>query len=966
MKKEFKLKPLISAILSLSVSSVSAATIIASCPRPGSPIPTTLAPSVLKDSYGNYVYPLNGQNYSFSLVLPVNSLDCGYYNGVNNGAVTILSSILANPPNAYQYPKHFYLDANNYLVLNAPVNGATTTTGEYVRSELVENYTGANSDSKGNWYYVTGGNLSASLKIDSVPKSMNAVIFAQLHTAGSAPFITLLYDPIKDIVMMRLYNTPSVTDKYQTIAFNNVNLGGVLKSDKSGRIENMPFFSVGLNFGSFAGDTVQLTVTNGKGVSQTQSVSFNSYTLNKNYNQDTWKTTAVRFSLGAYQDMYGTDNYPSLKIADQSSNYTQVTYKSFFIKHQGLVKASENVTNTSTTTSSNFHNTPASYASLLTKNYSPSLSISNKGMTTNRGRYLISTEATASASANYLSVGSGYAAESGVMPSTTTYSAYFSKMIQVVANSTDKSGFYRIDSHLHPNYSLDCDVADNYRLKFRNNLGVASPAYGYVVFSYDPVSHLLRAEKRYIYNLNSMSTTENGRTSIAYSSTYTEDTNFSKNGSGYYVKYSNGIYTLVSQPSLATMLYFQIPSDDYSIPSRLNPANTTYVSNPPAPYSSSVISSAVELGNAAFNTQINTIYQPQVAKAGSDTNTKTAADQFLATIPTSLAQKAEKLRYAPALYTAFRDAALAGKLMSASTADGVPGQNLVPFVYFTNEKDASGSYHPFMNVVTYGIPGSPEGLLDIPGPPFFGAGSSTTPVTRYSNIGYSIARIPMKDYGQVSKVTDNLMLPQSDSWKVNLVTDLNCGSKCPAYDNYNYASIADMGILIDGSILFPLLNNALIPSQWKGELSTYGCHVGQGGGGPHCHSDGFNTGQKIITLYNDNDYENQSHPPLIGFGYDGVALFGTYRDGKDTTMAGYNVALDTFGGHNHDGIGYHYHSHVAIMPDSYNVNINGTSIIAKNTPVNVLLKGAWAGNINSVPYFGYRPDFKNNKYLGGK
>ncbi len=97
-----------------------------------------------------------------------------------------------------------------------------------------------------------------------------------------------------------------------------------------------------------------------------------------------------------------------------------------------------------------------------------------------------------------------------------------------------------------------------------------------------------------------------------------------------------------------------------------------------------------------------------------------------------------------------------------------------------------------------------------------------------------------------------------------------------------------------------------------------------------------------------------------------MALFGTYRDGKDTTMAGYNVALDTFGGHNHDGIGYHYHSHVAIMPDSYNVNINGTSIIAKNTPVNVLLKGAWAGNINSVPYFGYRPDFKNNKYLGGK
>lgn len=82
-------------------------------------------------------------------------------------------------------------------------------------------------------------------------------------------------------------------------------------------------------------------------------------------------------------------------------------------------------------------------------------------------------------------------------------------------------------------------------------------------------------------------------------------------------------------------------------------------------------------------------------------------------------------------------------------------------------------------------------------------------------------------------------------------------------------------------------------------------------------------------------------------------------------MLGYSTALDSFGGHNHDGIGYHYHAHVATMPSTYNQNSNGFKITASQSPVNVLLKGAWAGNINSVPFFAYNADFKTNKYLGG-
>jgi len=615
---------------------------------------------------------------------------------------------------------------------------------------------------------------------------------------------------------------------------------------------------------------------------------------------------------------------------------------------------------------------PSSFAKVLAKPYSPALTLSSGGITTNRGRYLISTASAASTGSLYLSIGlpysdgSGYPVVSSSIPSASTYNNYFSKLIQVVANSTDSSGYYRLDSHLNPNQSIDVDKANGYVLKFRNNRGKASPTYGYVAFSYDTTTNLLRAQKRYTYSLASTTTSSNGNSITTYTGSYTEDTSFSAAGAGYYVSYSGGVFSLTPTASSATKLYLFSSSDGYGIASgsasTMNPTGISYGPNPPAPFPTAVSVSAIEAG---FSKNLNSTYQPQVTVSGPSSKTRIYAQKLLSSIDQT------NIRYSKDLYTNFRDAALAGKLVSDAPADGQVGQNLVPYVYFTNEKDTSGVYHPFMNVVTYTNPGSPHGLLDVPGPPFLGAGGTTTPVTRASNIGMFIARIPMRNYGQVTNVTDNAMNPSSQSWSLNLVTDSGCGTSgssiptCPSYDNYNYASTADNGILIDGSIIFPTLNNALIPSQWKGELSTYGCHVGQGGGGPHCHADAFKTGQSIVTLYNDSDYVGKTHPPLIGFGYDGVALFGVYRSSADTTMLGYSTALDSFGGHNHDGIGYHYHAHVATMPSTYNQNSNGFKITASQSPVNVLLKGAWAGNINSVPFFPYNADFKTNKYLGG-
>ncbi|MFI3136443.1 MAG: hypothetical protein QX197_06655, partial [Methylococcaceae bacterium] len=166
---------------------------------------------------------------------------------------------------------------------------------------------------------------------------------------------------------------------------------------------------------------------------------------------------------------------------------------------------------------------------------------------------------------------------------------------------------------------------------------------------------------------------------------------------------------------------------------------------------------------------------------------------------------------------------------------------------------------------------------------------------------------------------------------------------------------ADNGILIDGAVIFPTYNNNLVPSHLFGELSASGCHVGQGGGGPHCHSDGYQSGFSL-GVYNDKDYINKTHPPLIGFGFDGVALFAKYRD-SDTSMLGYSTALDAFGGHNHDDIGYHYHAHV--------VTNHKPELLNYTTTMYVLMKGAYIGKTNTIPYFRQNSSFSNNKYLGG-
>ena len=586
--------------------------------------------------------------------------------------------------------------------------------------------------------------------------------------------------------------------------------------------------------------------------------------------------------------------------------------------------------------------TPANFETLLTKVYTPSTSLVASSTVANRSRYMISDAATAGNSSKYLSIGTiysdsttaGYTAIPGVVTSSSTYDNYLTKIVQLVATS---DGFYRLDSHLHPNNSIDVEASTS-NLKFRNNFGkTAATANGYVTFSYDASTHLLEAKNRYIYTYASSTA------STPYEATYAIDNSFT--GAGKYVNLTSNTYAL---STTGTPLYFYESPLNFGIPVFMNPQAVVMVTNASAPFQSKITYSSTEAVGRIYN-NVKSTYRAQVASIGSDTSTKSAADSQLTSIKAALEANGEKLRYAPALYSAFRDAALATKLVSDAISDGVPGQNLVPYVYFTNEQDSAGKYHPFMVVVNYGNPSSPNGLKDIPRPPGAGTGSyASSKVTRYTNLENYVSMIPMKDYGQVSAVTEN-------TYTRTLWSDVTNTTK--PQDVYTYADTADNGILIDGSVMFPNFNNRLLPSALDGELSASGCHVGQGGGGPHCHADGYQSGA-ALGLYNDSDYASATHPPLIGFGYDGLALFGIYRS-SDASMKGYTTALDAFGGHNHDDMGYHYHAHTVTDYQPY-----GESTSLKST-LHVLMKGAYIGKTNLIPCFRGGGNFTNNKYLGG-
>ena len=593
---------------------------------------------------------------------------------------------------------------------------------------------------------------------------------------------------------------------------------------------------------------------------------------------------------------------------------------------------------------SNQYYPAATFTAVLNRSYSAS-SLVRASSLTSRSRYMLSDSSSFSTSSKFLSIGStfdataGFTAESGLISNSSTYNTYLSKLFQAVS---DTNGNFRFDSYLHPNNSLDCDTSDSNKLKFRNNFGKASVTYGYVTFSYDSQTNLVQAKKRYKYTYDKTS----------YAATYTEDTLFS--AAGYYLKELNGSFQLVANASSGTKIYLYSSPISLGIPTDFNPSKVAYATNPAAAFGVNFLTTDYEGVSGFVYRKMASKMQAQVASVGTNADTKIAADAMLSSIKTALASKGETLRYDTAVYSAFRDGLLATVLATDSVADLNPGKNLVPYVWFSNEQDSSGNYHPFMVVVTYGNHPFPHNLIDTVYPPTVGLNRATDPVGRFPSIGVGVRKFPMKDYGIVTSVTENTM-------KSTLLS----GSRTPTATAtvYNYASGGETGVLIDSTMLFPVYNNNLVASQSLAELSPWGCHIGSGsgGGGPHCHADGFETSPGTY-LYNAEDYVGKTHPPLIGFTYDGLALFGKYRKTTDAALLGYTTTLDGFGGHSHGDIGYHMHAHTV-----ENYVDSGTS-----TPhtLHVLTKGAFIGKTNSVPCFDWATtacsSATSDKYMYGK
>jgi hypothetical protein len=594
---------------------------------------------------------------------------------------------------------------------------------------------------------------------------------------------------------------------------------------------------------------------------------------------------------------------------------------------------------------------------------------------TTRNRYCIKTNDT------YLQVTDLYAVEFDT--TLVTYKNYMTKIFQLVADSTNTS-CYRIATDYNYMYYLDYDTT-NSNLKFKNNRGSISipSTNGYLCFTYS--SNKLQVIKRYSYS------------NTAY--THSEDTTFAY--LNYYVQYSSGSLILTSNISNASTFVFYNTPMDSAIPTNLNPVPTAYQTNSAVNIADYVATSRFDIegniprdarckflpyfytndGNAKLVSNAGYIYANQLTTAGYNASTNYYAELMLSVIAVNILTNSTytTLRYDTSVYKTYREGALKFVQEGDNIANGEKGMNTIPFVYFTCEQDGSGDYHPFMCMASYSISDRISRLYDVCKPPADGSGPYvTSSITRDATLQGYLVKIPMLNYGFSGDISGSAYYDSATGTTIDSNSNTNDMKKNTIaydfideyqangnsqnnqriyttmnYNNYNYTNTASIGMLIDGVILYPVLNNTLTSAQLAAEVSNSGIHVGQGMG-LHYHSDGYAAAFAIsnntnnMFLYNNKDFIGRQHPPIIGFGLDGIAIYGTYTTNY-TSMSGYNVALDSFGGHSHGDYGYHYHCHNFQNNSSNNINTGQQATVYQQF---VVMKGAYKGNINEVPDFG--------------
>lgn len=182
-------------------------------------------------------------------------------------------------------------------------------------------------------------------------------------------------------------------------------------------------------------------------------------------------------------------------------------------------------------------------------------------------------------------------------------------------------------------------------------------------------------------------------------------------------------------------------------------------------------------------------------------------------------------------------------------------------------------------------------------------------------------------------------------YKIPLSTTVQAGSNTipsPLPGVPGMPAAGAMGVAVDGTPIFANYNNRGGFAWESCELDVCNAHSGKGED-YHLHGDPF--GSKC--MYSSDDYESVTHPPVIGFAFDGYPIHGRH------IQAGYlgeDVALDGCGGHDHDGIGYHYHAHT--VQDQTASKLDGTS--GSNFQYNQYLIApttCWRGNVDVIDNF---------------
>lgn len=487
------------------------------------------------------------------------------------------------------------------------------------------------------------------------------------------------------------------------------------------------------------------------------------------------------------------------------------------------------------------------------------------------------------------------------------------RLLRTIFKFVEVDAGFRIMSTKHPMYGLDARGSDLILSDIRS---VSRPSEaGYVVFTVEGSgsARTLTASGRHVWS--------DGE------GAFVSDSTWAPLGVG---SASGGLVLT----DTATPFTLYNPPIDLDLPSDLNPDGIGRVSNPE-------FLARDEGPNHLDTLTVSQDYAPQITARGPDQGTAAAAASMLDTIKADLAAEGASMRYPAEFYLTWREGMLSRTLVSAGTFDGSVGQKSVPLVYFTNEASADGTHHPFMVIATYGLPDSLSLFWDIPRPPGdgLGGGYDNEAVTRIVVSERHLIKIPLRDYGLVSSLTENTM-----------VGSLAADEGVTQYDHHNYASVSATGVAIDGVVVYPSYNNRLQFAQAEAELSTHGMHAGRGLDA-HYHSDAHSASGDGLNIYNASDYEGHTHPPVISMGFDGVAGYGIYKKG-DTTSDGWDVSFDEFAGHSHGAYGYHYHS-----VSSTETSGSGVSYTTHMFPP----RGAWAGKINDIPSFwdNNRPDYTN-------